>query len=243
MTINIVVPMAGLGSRLPVSVYRTIKPLIPINGTAMIRLVVDSLNLDGRYIFIYRRDEYSIELEKVIGEMEIPAEFVVVEELTKGPADTCLAARELINNDSELVIANADQIMWWNSNQFLSSARSEGLDGVIVTYSSTSERNSFARLSRNGLVTEVREKEVISEIALAGIHYWRKGKDFIRSAEKMISEGRYALGEFYVGPTYNLMIESGAKIGIYHIPGYQHNPVGIPEDLEKYKEKICKNSN
>jgi dTDP-glucose pyrophosphorylase len=243
MTINIVVPMAGLGSRLPISVYRTIKPLIPINGTAMIRLVVDSLNLDGRYIFIYRRDEYSIELEKVIGEMEIPAEFVVVEELTKGPADTCLAARELINNDSELVIANADQIMWWNSNQFLSSARSEGLDGVIVTYSSTSERNSFARLSRNGLVTEVREKEVISEIALAGIHYWRKGKDFIRSAEKMISEGRYALGEFYVGPTYNLMIESGAKIGIYHIPGYQHNPVGIPEDLEKYKEKICKNSN
>ena len=243
MTINIVIPMAGLGSRLPISVYKTIKPLIPINGTAMIRLVVDSLNLDGRYIFIYRRDEYSTELEKVIGEMEIPAEIVVVEELTKGPADTCLAASELINNDSELVIANADQIMWWNSNQFLSSARSEGLDGVIVTYSSTSERNSFARLSRNGLVTEVREKEVISEIALAGIHYWRKGKEFVRSAEKMISEGRYALGEFYVGPTYNLMIESGAKIGIYHIPGYQHNPVGIPEDLEKYKEKICKNSN
>ena len=235
--------MAGLGSRLPISVYKTIKPLIPINGTAMIRLVVDSLNLDGRYIFIYRRDEYSTELEKVVGELEIPVEIVVVEELTKGPADTCLAASELINNDSELVIANADQIMWWNSNQFLSSARSEGLDGVIVTYSSTSERNSFARLSRNGLVTEVREKEVISEIALAGIHYWRKGKDFIRSAEKMISEGRYALGEFYVGPTYNLMIESGAKIGIYHIPGYQHNPVGIPEDLEKYKEKICKNSN
>ena len=243
MTINIVVPMAGLGSRLPISVYRTIKPLIPINGTAMIRLVVDSLNLNGKYIFIYRRGEYSTELEKVLSKMEIPAEFVVIEELTKGPAETCLAARELINNDSELVIANADQIMWWNSNQFLSSARSEGLDGVIVTYSSTSERNSFARLSRNGLVTEVREKEVISEIALAGIHYWRKGKDFIKSTEKMISEGRCALGEFYVGPTYNLMIESGAKIGIYHIPGYQHNPVGVPEDLEKYKEKICKNSN
>ena len=59
----------------------------------------------------------------------------------------------------------------------------------------------------------------------------------------MISEGGYALGEFYVGPTYNLMIESGAKIGIYHIPEYQHNPVGVPEDLEKYKEKICKDLN
>ena len=242
MVINVVVPMAGLGSRLPISVYGTIKPLIQINGTSMIRLVVNSLNLDGKYIFIYRRDEYSTELRKVLEEIDIPAEFIVVEELTKGPAETCLAAKELINNDSELVIANADQIMWWNSNQFLGSARSDGLDGLIVTYSSTLERNSFARVSQNGLVTEVREKEVISEIALAGIHYWRKGKEFINSAEKMISEGRYALGEFYVGPTYNLMIESGAKIGIYHIPGYQHNPVGVPEDLEKYKEKICKNS-
>jgi len=243
MAMNIVVPMAGLGSRLPISIYGTIKPLIPINGTPMIRLVVDSLKLDGRYIFVYRRDEFSAELEKVLGAMEIAAEFVIVEELTKGPAETCLAARDLINNDSELVIANADQIMWWNSDQFLSSARSEGLDGVIVTYSSISERNSFARMSQNGLVTEVREKEVISEIALAGIHYWRKGKEFVRSAEKMISEARYELGEFYVGPTYNLMIESGAKIGIHHIPEYQHNPVGVPEDLEKYKEKICKDSN
>ena len=242
MEVNIVIPMAGLGSRLPISVYGTTKPLIPINGTTMIRLVVDSLNLDGRYIFIYRRDEFSVELENVLREMDRPTEILVVDELTKGPAATCLVARELINNDSELIIANADQIMWWNSSQFLSSARSEGLDGVIVTYTSISERNSFARLSQNGLVTEVREKEVISEIALAGIHYWRKGKEFIESAEKMISEGRYALGEFYVGPTYNLMIESGAKIGIHHIPGYQHNPVGIPEDLEKYREKICKDS-
>lgn len=242
MTMNIVVPMAGLGSRLPISIYGTIKPLIPIDGTPMIRLVVDSLKLDGRYIFVYRRDEYSAELEKVLCEMKIVAEFVIVEELTQGPAETCLAAKNLINNDSELVIANADQIMWWNTNQFLGSARSEGLDGVIVTYSSTSKRNSYARLSQNGLVTEIREKEVISDIALAGIHYWRKGKEFVRSAEKMILEARYELGEFYVGPTYNLMIESGSKIGIYHIPGYQHNPVGVPEDLEMYKEKICKNS-
>jgi dTDP-glucose pyrophosphorylase len=209
----------------------------------MICHVVESLNLDGRYIFIYRRDEFSAELEKVLREMEKPAEFLIVDELTKGPAATCLAARELINNDSELVIANADQIMWWNSSQFLSSARSKGLDGVIVTYTSTSKRNSFARLNKNGFVTEVREKEVISEISLVGIHYWRKGQEFIKSAEKMISEGRLALGEFYVGPTYNFMIESGAKIGIYHIPGWQHNPVGVPEDLEKFKEKMCKSSN
>lgn len=243
MAINIVVPMAGQGSRLPISVYGTIKPLIPINGTAMIRHVIDSLNLNGKYIFIYRRDDYSAELVKVLSEIKISATFIEIDKLTRGPAETCLAARELIDNESELIIANADQIMWWNSNQFLNSARTEDLDGLIVTYSSTSDKNSFARLGQNGLVVEVREKEVISDIALAGIHYWRRGKDFICSAQKMILEGRYALGEFYVGPSYNLMIENGANIGVYHIPGYQHNPVGVPQDLEKYKEKTCKHSN
>jgi dTDP-glucose pyrophosphorylase len=240
MALNIVIPMAGLGSRLPFSAYGTIKPLIDINGNPMISHVINSLNLSGKYIFIARRDEFSVELEKVISQAKKNYEFVLIDELTRGPAETCLAAKYLIDNEDELVIANADQIMWWDGVQFLNSARSEDYNGMIVTYTSSSDRNSFARLNRNGLVTEVREKEVISELALAGIHYWRNGKDFIESAEKMISEGRYSMGEFYVGPTYNFLIEKDSKIGNYHIPGFQHNPVGTPDDLEKYKEKLCK---
>jgi dTDP-glucose pyrophosphorylase len=237
---NIVIPMAGLGSRLPPSTYGTIKPLIPINGTPMINLVVDSLALKGHHIFIYREDEYSAELKKTLHQINGQFTIISLEELTRGPAETCLAAQNLIDNDEELVIANADQIMWWKSEPFLNAAQTSYLDGVVVTYTSTAERNSYARLDREGFVSEIREKRVISSIALSGIHYWRRGKDFVSSAKKMIDEGNQEHGEFYVGPTYNYLIERGCKIGTYHIPEYQHNPVGVPEDLDRYKEKLCK---
>lgn len=237
---NVVIPMAGLGSRLPPETYGTIKPLIPINGIPMIKLVVESLDLDGHHIFIYLNDQYSDHLEKVLHEIDKPTTLIRIERLSRGPADTCLAAKELINNDDELVIANSDQITWWNSQQFINSARTTGLDGALVTYSSTSDRNSFARVSQGGRVTEVREKMVISSIALSGIHYWRRGRDFVSSAETMIRNNQYEHGEFYVGPTYNLLIEAGRSIGIHHIAEFQHNSVGVPDDLERYKEKLCK---
>jgi len=239
---NVVVPMAGLGSRLPPEKYGTIKPLIPIDGIPMIRLVVESLDMDGNYIFIYKKDEYSADLVATLSDLNVSFQLIAINQLTRGPAETCLEAKSLIDNDEELVIANSDQIMWWNSRQFLGAVRANNLDGAIVTYTSTSERNSYARLNRFGLVTEVREKSVISSIALSGIHHWRRGKDFVSSAETMIQQKRLEHGEFYVGPTYNLLIESGLKIGIHHIPEFQHNPVGVPEDLERYKEKLCKHS-
>jgi dTDP-glucose pyrophosphorylase len=183
---------------------------------------------------------YSNELLATLKELSVSFKFLCVETLTRGPAETCLLAEKLIDNDDELVIANSDQILWWNSSQFLNSVRTDGLDGAIVTFTSSTDRNSYARIDRTGYVTEIREKKVISSIALSGIHYWRQGRDFVSSAKTMIREGKLECGEYFVGPTYNLLIQSGRKIGIYHIPEYQYNPVGIPNDLEKFREKICK---
>ena len=105
----------------------------------------------------------------------------------------------------------------------------------ILTYHTDTEKNSFARLDENGFVSEVREKEVISNVSLNGIHYWKMGKYFVGSAEEMIDKGdRAPNGEFYIGPTYNHMISHGLKVGIYHIPNCQHHAVGVPIDLERY---------
>lgn len=241
MATNIVIPMAGLGSRLPPSRYGTIKPLIPIGGVPMIKHVVESLNLSGRFIFIYRQNDFSYKLKKVLLEIDKVAEILVLDKLTKGPVETCLSAKHLINNNSDLVIANADQIMRWSSVQFIKATQKKELDGLIVTYTSTSHKNSFASLNNQGYVSRIKEKEVISDIALVGIHYWRRGSDFVESAEDMISQKSMDFGEYYIGPSYNQLIQKGLKIGVHHIPSYQYNPVGIPEDLEKYKEELCKN--
>jgi hypothetical protein len=123
--------------------------------------------------------------------------------------------------------------MEWNSDTFFLNVRQ--YDGAIVTYHSDTDKNSYARINKQGLVTEVREKEVISNISLNGIHYWKQGRSFVDSAENMIANNdRAPNGEFYVGPTYNYMIKRKQRVGIYHIPNQQHHAVGVPIDLENY---------
>ena len=230
--INVIIPMAGLGTRFPRGHYMP-KPLIDVNGRPMIIRVIESLGIDGQYHFVIRKDEYSTILRDLISKFVQSPRFIEIANTTDGPASSALLFKSRINNENELVIANCDQIMNWNSALFLHNARL--YDGAVVTYHSDTDKNSFAKIGKDGLVCEIREKVVISNISLNGIHYWKRGVFFVDSAERMIAaEDRAANGEFYVAPSYNYMIEAGYRVGIYHIPNEQHNAVGVPVDLERF---------
>ena len=225
--------MAGLGIRFATQGFNLPKPLIDINGEPMISKAIRTLDLDANYLFVIAKNSFTYRVKEVIQSVKPDAQFIEIDYLTEGPAVTALLFRELINNDDELIIANCDQIMEWNSNTFLVNARL--YDGCVVTYHTDTEKNSYARLDKNGFVTEIKEKEVISDASLNGIHYWKHGKYFVESAQEMIAcEDRAPNGEFYIGPTYNYMIPKGYKVGIYHIPNSQHHAVGVPGDLKKY---------
>jgi hypothetical protein len=109
---------------------------------------------------------------------------------------------------------------------------------AAATNSSTARLQNSAEKSKR--VQEIKEKQVISDISLNGIHYWRKGFYFVESAQKMIGLGDTAPnGEYYVGPTYNYMIRYyGRRVGIHQVPTWQHNPVGVPEDLNTFLQKV-----
>jgi NDP-sugar pyrophosphorylase family protein len=236
---NVLIPMAGEGTRFPRDTYKIPKPLIDIRGVPMIQRAIESLGLVGTYHFVIRKDSYYDQVCTLLHKTLSNPKIISVEETTEGPASSSLLFKNFINTEEELVIANCDQIMWWDSNLFLTNARYYKYDGLIVTYSTTTPKNSYARIDKNGFVQEIKEKEVISDISLNGIHYWRKGKYFVESTESMIRmNDRAPNGEFYVGPTYNHMIRQGLKIGIHHIPNWQHNPVGVPEDLEIFLQKL-----
>lgn len=238
---NIVIPMAGLGSRFPTHLYPMPKPLITINGESMISLAVKSLNLSGKYHFIIAQNEYTEKIKSEIKMIGIDSNFLEINYLTEGPAASALLAEKFINNDSELVIANCDQIMRWNSDHFIHSIRL--FDAGVVTYHADTDKNSYAKLNQNGMVVEIREKEVISNVSLNGIHYWKMGSLFVKSAKQMeVAQDRAPNGELYVGPTYNYLIKDGYRVGIYHIPNEQHCPVGVPSDLQHYLE-MTKNEN
>ena len=230
---NILIPMAGLGSRFLTKGFQKPKPLIDVNGRTMIIRAIESLGIkDAKYLFVITKNQYTEMVKEEIAK-HVDCDFIEIDYLTEGPASSALLFEQQINNDEELIIANCDQIMEWDANLFLMNVRC--YDGAMVTYHETTDKNSYARIDSQGHVVEVREKQVISNISLNGIHYWKKGSSFVSSAHAMIAaDDRAPNGEFYVGPTYNYMIQENLTVGIYHIPNQMHHPVGVPEDLERF---------
>jgi len=231
---NIIMPIAGLGSRFLKEQYKLPKPLIDVKGKPMIVRALETLDLDGNYFFLIRKDGYQEEIVSAIKSLIPKAVFEFIDYITEGPACSALLLTKYID-DSELVIANCDQIMSWNSKHFLYNARYPEYDGVVVTYHSDTEKNSYALLDKNGFVVCIKEKEVISTVSLNGIHYWKNGLLFVQGANDMIEcQDRAYNKEFYIGPSYNYLIKRGHRIGVYNIPNEQHHSVGVPLDLEKY---------
>ena len=231
---NILIPMAGKGTRFQVAGYTGPKPLIDVLGKPMIQRVVENIGIDGVYIFVVRRQHLK-EYPKLEGFLKSLARYVEVIEDThefQGQAAACLSAREFINNSEPLLVANSDQLMEWDPEHFLDYTAYRGGDGAILTFNSQDEKNSYVRLNESGFVVQTAEKKVISKLACCGIFYWARGRDFITAVEDMVLKDIKTNGEFYVAPAYNENIAAGLKITTYPIK--KHFPIGTPEDLEKW---------
>lgn len=235
---NILIPAAGKGSRFAYSKYDLPKPNIPVDGEPMLVKAAKMLGFKGTYIFLIQKNDHTQDLADKLKAAFPRCKIGVIDYYTEGAAQTALLAKDLINLNEELVIANCDQIMnWgpWNTDVMLKNLRKYDA-GVVTTYSSD-PKHSYALLENNRVV-DIKEKEVISNVALTGIHYWKDGRDFVRSAEFLIENNmRSSNDEFYIAPTYNILIKEGKKIGTHHISTDAIYFIGTPKDLEKYENR------
>lgn len=230
---NILIPMAGAGSRFQKAGFNFPKPLIEVNGKPMIQVVVDNLGFNATYTFVVQKEHYEeYKLKYLLNLITPNCNIVQVDSLTEGAACTTLLAKEFINTDKPLLIANSDQYLEWNPVDFYYKMIETKADGGIVTFKSTHPRWSFARLDENENVVEVAEKTPISNIATAGIYYWNKGSDYVKYAEQMIDKNIRVNGEFYVCPVYNEAIKDNQKIKIFNIE--KMAGLGTPEDLQNF---------
>ena len=232
---NIVVPMAGRGSRFTEQGYTDSKPFIDVNGKPMIQRVIENLNIefDSNYEFVIiclqeDFDKYDFRIfDDIIGHTEY--KVICLEDVTEGAAQTLLEAKDIIDNDKPMLSFNTDQMIdydigtWNHFSQY---------DGGIPCFKGDSEDWSYAKCGTDGFVTEVAEKKVISNDATAGYYYWTEGKDFVKYAEQMIEENSRTNGEFYVAPVYNWAIKDGKKIAISQVDKVYE--LGTPEYLEDY---------
>jgi len=232
-TLNILIPMAGAGSRFEKAGYTFPKPLIEVRKKPMIQVVVENLNIKANYIYVVQkshREQYN--LDALLSLITPGCKIVETEGMTEGAACTALLAKEYINSDAPLFFANSDQFVEWDSNEFMYKMNETDADGGIVTFKATHPKWSFAKVNKQGLVTEVAEKNPISNIATIGFYYWKNGSDFVKYAEQMINKNIRVNNEFYVCPVFNEAIEDGKAIRTFNVEGMWG--LGTPEDLDYY---------
>ena len=234
--LNVLIPMAGAGSRFEKAGYTFPKPLIDVNGKPMIQVVVDNLNLDANFIYVVQkshRQKYN--LDTLLNLITPNCTIIEVDGLTEGAACTALMAKDLINNDNPLFFANSDQYVEWNSNEFMYKMQETNFDGGIVTFKSTHPKWSFVKLDENNFASMVAEKNPISDLATVGYYFWKNGADFVKYAEQMINNNIRVNNEFYVCPVFNEAINDGKKIITFNASKMWG--IGTPEDLDLFLRK------
>ena len=227
----------GEGSRFVKEGYTFPKPLIDVQGKPMIQTVVENLDFQCEYIFLVRKehlDKYDGMVDTLSRITNNSFKHVVVDELTEGAACTALLAEKLINNDEDLLIANSDQYVEYQPQNFSSLKHMTNVDSIVFTFNAVHPKWSFVKMNSRGFVTEVAEKKPISNIATCGIYWYRKGSDFVKYAKSMIEKDIRVNGEFYIAPVYNELIEDGKTL----VPFYVNKMwgLGTPEDLRLYLE-------
>ena len=238
---NVLIPMAGAGSRFEKAGYTFPKPLIDVRGKPMIQWVVDNLNVEAKYIFIVQKSHFEkYNLKDTLNNFCPNNEIVQIEGITEGAACTTLLAKTFIDNNEPLIIANSDQFVEWNNEEFIYVSTTGDLDGNILTFKSTHPKWSYVKLNELGYVTEVAEKRPISDVATVGIYYWRRGSDYVKYAEQMIQKNIRVNNEFYVCPVFNEAIMDGKRIRTFNIEKMWG--LGTPEDLEYFLKNYEVNS-
>lgn len=244
MKTEIVIPMAGEGKRFKEVGYNKYKPFIDVNGKSMIERVLGNITDNGTLSSVWDLNIHLICQEHIIDEYSQDIKdihsrhsfnIIPIEHQTEGAACTVLKARNYLKSDNPVMVINSDQIVNTKFHYFFSDARIRDLDGSIMTFPSCNDKFSYAELGKDNLVVRTREKEPISNHATVGAYYFNKvWDDLFDSCIEMIIRNQRSLGEFYLCPVYNILIEKGKKVGIYEIPSDKMHSLGTPEQLKQY---------
>lgn len=234
---NIIFSLCGKGQRFADVGFTIPKYLIAYNGAPMLYHSVETLGLIGKIHFIVKKSHLheNKTLERFL--LSLGSEIIAIDGDTRGAAESILFAEDFIQDKSlPLISANGDQFMDWDSELFERQIKSDTNTSYIVTFKSKSEGCSYAKTNENGLVTEVREKKLISDDATVGIYHWAKSEYFFNDAKKMMEEGIKDNNEYYVAPVYNNTLQH-SDVKLYQLQKGEFSPIGTPDEYYTFTAK------
>ena len=235
---NVLVPMAGLGSRFQKEGFTVPKQLINVKDKQLIDISLACIDTtDCNLIFIIRDEHvYNYRMDEILRQkFGQDITIIVLDHLTRGSVESCLYAKQYIDNDAPLVIHTLD--IEFAPVFDPKSMNDLDADGILLTFKSNSANYSYAK-SIDGKVVNTAEKKAISSDACVGIYGFKRGSDFVKYAERMLIANMKTNNEFYIAPMYNLLIDNGLQIVTQDVD--KMHVFGTPDEFNFYKKNVIK---
>lgn len=250
---QILIPMAGEGSRFVKEGYLTPKPLIPItnwrNNQKIPMVIAATLDLPGatdpntKLLYIDRAPHQSL-YPQILSAFP-HATFLTLTSVTSGQATTVLQAKPLLDLESPLLIGACDNGAVFDENAF--NAKKEAYDVIVITHSGDTNiaqnptAHSWVQQNEGGVVTSLSIKTPISttpgkDHATTGLFWFKRAGDCMAAIETMIEKNDQTGGEFYLDNAINFAIQAGARVGYVDI---HYLCWGTPKDYQAYEQTLA----
>lgn len=235
---NILLPSMGSSSFFKDSFFP--KPLIEVAGKTMLETVAENFKtvLDGQFIYVFSQDDCNqFHIDKSAQLLNDNAKILALKNQTAGALCTSLIAIEMINNEDSLIIANSDQIIDVDYSEVLAYFNEHNGDAGVITFQDIHPRWSYVQTMGKEIV-EVAEKRPLSNRAIAGFYYYRKGEDFIDAAMSALTKKSSVEGKYYISASFNELILKGAKVIYYDIDKRKYHSFYSPAKIKEYEEML-----
>jgi len=234
---KLILPMAGNGQRFFDAGYDLPKPLIDIKGKPMFARVIENLWVNNPELTCIVRQDHvnNYEIDKRILEHYPDANIIIIPGTTEGAACTVRLATNVLGGEP-MIVANCDQLMRWDPKEFYEKIDTNLYPGGLIpvfTPNHNEPKHSYCEVDKYGNLLQLKEKEIISDIATVGVYYFGDESKWIKAHEKQMEANDRTNNEFYLAPTYNYLEEN---VGIHRID--EMIGMGTPEELNEFKNSI-----
>ena len=220
--LSIIIPMAGLGSRLRPLTWSRPKPLVSLAGAtvldhllAMFKSIAD--RDDVEYVFVMSPGQQVLiqaHMQKVCPHVKV---HYVEQPEKKGQSDALWHAREFLSGEALILFSDT---LIDNDFSFLAAPQAQALAWVKAV--PDPRRFGVAEVDASGQVLRLIEKpnDMNNNLAVVGCYYFPEGSHLIKAIEEQVQKKISLKGEFFLVDAINLMLEKKIPMRIEQVKNW-----------------------
>ena len=227
------IPAAGSGKRFSEQGYREIKPLIQVDGKAMLQRTLETLPAGEVLLAV---NEENKDLSKLGKTLRVGT--------TQGQAHTCLLGASHFSPNDPLLISSCDAAFGYDADEFAGLVANPEIDLIVWTFRNHPHANrrpeqyGWVVSDSKGSITSLSCKKAVSsrvdkDPGVTGTFWFRKTKTFTEEGERMMRDNYRINGEFYVDSVAERLIKAGARAKLFDVTHFIC--FGTPDDVRTFE--------